>query len=206
MGKLNIEEGILNKAGRLTEREEEEVRRHPDVGYRILCASGSLSELADCVLAHHERWDGKGYPRGISGEEIMLEARIIALADTYDAMSSERPYRKAMNEEVILHEIKRNAGYQFDPEIAQAFVEEFWENLGNNKKAETIAMKKIFLTELPKYYGLFYQYQKKKYGRLLDLIYNDLDLFLFRDIVDVMRYGRYSFGQEVSKISVWMPA
>lgn len=123
IGKIGIEEGILNKAGRLTEREEEEVRRHPDVGYRILCASGSLSELADCVLAHHERWDGKGYPRGISGEEIMLEARIIALADTYDAMSSERPYRKAMNEEVILHEIKRNAGYQFDPEIAQAFVE-----------------------------------------------------------------------------------
>ena len=123
IGKIGIEEGILNKAGRLTEREEEEVHRHPDVGYRILCASGGMSELADCVLAHHERWDGRGYPRGLSGEEIMIEARIIALADSYDAMSSERPYRKALDDDVILHEIRRNAGYQFDPVIAQAFVE-----------------------------------------------------------------------------------
>jgi HD-GYP domain-containing protein (c-di-GMP phosphodiesterase class II) len=82
-----------------------------------------MTDLADCVLAHHERWDGKGYPRGISGEEIPIEARIIALADSYDAMSSERPYRKALNEEVILYEIKKNAGYQFDPDIARVFVE-----------------------------------------------------------------------------------
>ena len=123
IGKIAIEDGILNKSGRLTAWEQEEIRRHPDVGYRILSATSEMLELADCVLAHHERWDGKGYPRGLAGENIPLEARIIALADSYDAMSSERPYRKALDEEVILYEIKRNAGYQFDPELARAFVE-----------------------------------------------------------------------------------
>lgn len=123
IGKIAIEDGILNKTGLLTEKEQEEIRRHPDVGYRILSATGEMLDLADCVLAHHERWDGKGYPRGISGETIPMEARIIALADSYDAMSSERPYRKALDEDVILYEIRKNAGYQFDPDIARVFVE-----------------------------------------------------------------------------------
>jgi HD-GYP domain-containing protein (c-di-GMP phosphodiesterase class II) len=123
IGKIAIEDGILNKEGKLSEREQEEVQRHPEVGYRILSATSEMLDLADCVLAHHERWDGKGYPRGITGEEIPIEARVIALADSYDAMSSERPYRKALNEEVILYEIKKNAGYQFDPDIARVFVE-----------------------------------------------------------------------------------
>ena len=123
IGKIAIEDGILNKAGKLSEREQEEVQRHPEVGYRILSAMSEMLDMADCVLAHHERWDGKGYPRKISGEEIPIEARIIALADSYDAMSSERPYRKALNEEVILYEIRKNAGYQFDPDIARVFVE-----------------------------------------------------------------------------------
>ena len=123
IGKIAIEDGILNKAGKLSEREQEEVQRHPEIGYRILSATSEMQDMADCVLAHHERWDGKGYPRGIAGEDIPIEARIIALADSYDAMSSERPYRKALNEEVILYEIKRNAGHQFDPGIARVFVE-----------------------------------------------------------------------------------
>lgn len=123
IGKIAIEDGILNKSGKLTEQEQAEVQRHPDVGYRILSATNEMTELADCVLAHHERWDGKGYPRGIAGEAIPIEARIIAVADSYDAMSSERPYRKALAEDVILHEVRKNAGYQFDPEIAKAFVE-----------------------------------------------------------------------------------
>jgi diguanylate cyclase (GGDEF)-like protein len=123
IGKIAVAEVVLNKTGRLTEKEQEEIQRHPDVGYRILSASTEMLDLADCVLAHHERWDGNGYPRGLSGEEIPLEARIIALADSYDAMSSERPYRKALNDDVILYEIRRNAGYQFDPELARIFVE-----------------------------------------------------------------------------------
>lgn len=123
IGKIVVEDGILNKTGKLTEKEQEEVRRHPDVGYRILSSTSEMLDLADCVLAHHERWDGGGYPRGVSGEAIPLEARIIALADSYDAMSSERPYRKALNDDVILYEIKRNAGAQFDPVLAKAFVE-----------------------------------------------------------------------------------
>ncbi len=127
IGKIAIEDGILNKAGQLTEKEQEEIQRHPDVGYRILSATSEMLDLADCVLAHHERWDGKGYPRGLSGEQIPIEARIIALADSYDAMSSERPYRKALNEEVILYEIRKNSGYQFDPAIAKVFVEKVLE-------------------------------------------------------------------------------
>ncbi|HML37459.1 MAG TPA: diguanylate cyclase [Bacillota bacterium] len=123
IGKIAIEETILNKTDSLSEREREEIRRHPDVGYRILSAASEMQEMADCVLAHHERWDGKGYPRGLAGEAIPLEARIIALADSYDAMSSERPYRKALDDDVILYEIRKNAGLQFDPEIARIFVE-----------------------------------------------------------------------------------
>ncbi|MDF2655507.1 MAG: diguanylate cyclase and metal dependent phosphohydrolase [Bacillota bacterium] len=132
IGKIGIEEGILNKAGKLTDREQDEIRRHPEIGYRILSSSNEMLDLANCVLAHHERWDGLGYPRGLSGEEIPLEARIIALADSYDAMSSERPYRKALNEDVILYEIRKNAGRQFDPVIAKVFVEKVlgkpWDN------------------------------------------------------------------------------
>lgn len=131
IGKIAIEDGILNKDGSLTEREREEIQRHPDAGYRILSATSEMIDLANCVLAHHERWDGRGYPRGLSGEEIPLEARIIALADSYDAMSSERPYRKALSEEVILFEIRRNAGYQFDPNIAKVFVEKVLEKEWN---------------------------------------------------------------------------
>ncbi len=123
IGKIAVEERILNKEGRLTAWEQEEIQRHPDAGYRILSATSEMLDLADCVLCHHERWDGKGYPRGLAGHEIPIEARIIALADSYDAMSSERPYRKALDEEVILFEIRKNAGYQFDPDIARMFVE-----------------------------------------------------------------------------------
>lgn len=123
IGKIAIEESILNKEGKLTKREQEEIQRHPDIGYRILGATSEMLDLANCVLCHHERWDGLGYPRGISGQEIPIEARIIALADSYDAMSSERPYRKALDEDVVFYEIRKNAGFQFDPDIARVFVE-----------------------------------------------------------------------------------
>ena len=124
IGKIAIEERILNKPGNLTERERDEIKRHPDIGYRILSSSYEMLELADCVLAHHERWDGTGYPKGLKGETIPQVARIIALADSYDAMTSERSYRNALSEEKALAEIRNNAGTQFDPVIARIFIEE----------------------------------------------------------------------------------
>ena len=123
IGKIAIEEGILNKPGKLTEQERDEIKRHPDIGYRILSSSYDMLELADCILAHHERWDGAGYPKGLKGEAIPMVARIIALADSYDAMISERSYRKVLSEEEVLAEIRKNAGTQFDPEIARIFIE-----------------------------------------------------------------------------------
>jgi len=123
IGKIAIEEGILNKPGKLTEQEKSEINRHPDIGYRILSSSFRMLDLADCILAHHERWDGAGYPKGLKGDAIPMVARIIALADTYDAMTSERSYRNALSEEEALAEIQRNIGTQFDPEIARIFIE-----------------------------------------------------------------------------------
>ena len=123
IGKIAIEEGILNKPGKLIEQERDEIRRHPDIGYRILGTSYEMLELADCILAHHERWDGTGYPKGLKGEAIPKVARIIALADSYDAMTSERTYRNALSEEEVLAEIRNNAGTQFDPEITRIFIE-----------------------------------------------------------------------------------
>ena len=123
IGKIAIEEGILNKPGKLTEQERDEIQRHPDIGYRILGSSYEMLELADCILAHHEKWDGSGYPKGLKGEAIPKVARIIAIADSYDAMTSERSYRKPMSENEALAQIRNNAGSQFDPEISRIFVE-----------------------------------------------------------------------------------
>jgi len=82
-----------------------------------------MAELAEFVLAHHERWDGKGYPKGLKGKEIPLQARIIMVADAYDAMTSERAYRKPLAEDEVIEELKKNAGTQFDPEIVRIFIE-----------------------------------------------------------------------------------
>ncbi|MDR3599832.1 MAG: PAS domain S-box protein [Desulfosporosinus sp.] len=138
IGNISIEKGLLNKPRKLREQEWDEVKRHPEIGFRILCSSHEMSELADYVLAHHERWDGTGYPKGLQGINIPIEARIIAIACSYVAMTSERPYRSAFTEEVARQEILKNAGTQFDPEIAKVFVEKIldkpWDwpaNLGN---------------------------------------------------------------------------
>lgn len=122
IGKVGIDENILNKPGKLTRDEWREMKKHPEIGYRIAMASPELMSVAEFILSHHERWDGKGYPRGLKGKEIPTLARIIAITDAYDAMMTDRPYRKALSKEEALQEIRNNAGTQFDPEIAEAFV------------------------------------------------------------------------------------
>ncbi|MHB1392226.1 MAG: HD domain-containing phosphohydrolase [Clostridia bacterium] len=123
IGKIAIDEKILNKPGRLTVEEWNEIKRHPEIGYRILSSVNDMAELAEFVLAHHERWDGKGYPKGLKGEEIPLQARIIMVADSYDAMTSERTYRKPLAEAIVIEELRENSGVQFDPEIVRVFIE-----------------------------------------------------------------------------------
>ena len=133
IGKIAIDENILNKPGKLTDDEWKEIKRHPEIGYRILSTVNDMSEMAEYVLAHHEKWDGKGYPRGLKGEEIPFASRIITIADAYDAMTSERNYRSALPNEVALEELQKNAGIQFDPKLVSVFIEKVlgqeWEQL-----------------------------------------------------------------------------
>lgn len=127
IGKIAIEENILNKAGKLENEEFKKIKRHPEIGYRILSTVNDMSEMAEYVLAHHERWDGKGYPKGLKGEEIPLQSRIITIVDAYDAMTSARSYRDALSEEFAIEELQKNAGIQFDPKLVKVFIEKVLE-------------------------------------------------------------------------------
>ena len=121
IGKIAISDEVLNKEGRLTEEEYNEIKRHPESSYQILKSIDAYAGLAEDVLSHHERMDGKGYPRGLAGDEISLIARIICVADAYEAMTANRSYRNAMPKETALAELKRHAGTQFDPDIVDVF-------------------------------------------------------------------------------------
>lgn len=123
IGKIAIPEYILNKPGRLTEQEFMEIKKHPEIGFRILGSMNSMAEIAQFVLCHHERWDGKGYPQGMKETEIPLLSRIIAIADAYDAMTSSRSYREAMTKWEAVNEIERNLGTQFDPVLGRIFID-----------------------------------------------------------------------------------
>lgn len=123
IGKIGIDEKILNKNGYLDKEERNEIEKHTEAGWRILSSSNEFSELAKCVLHHHERWDGHGYPEGLKGEEIPLESRIITVADSYDAMTSERSYKPAMSHEDAIVELLRCSGNHFDPKIVEVFVQ-----------------------------------------------------------------------------------
>ena len=123
IGKIAVRGEVLEKAGPLDEAEWEEVKRHPDVGYSILGSASEYSPLAEVVLAHHESWDGQGYPRWLKGEGIPFLSRVIAVAGAYDAMVSGRPYREAMSREEAVAELRRCAGIQFDPAVVEALVE-----------------------------------------------------------------------------------
>ncbi|MGI6131776.1 MAG: HD domain-containing phosphohydrolase [Bacillota bacterium] len=120
IGKTRISSGILKKPGPLADEEWAEVRRHPVVGADMLSSVLCLDAVVQGVRHHHERYDGKGYPQGLAGPDIPLVARIIAVADSYDAMTSERPYRKALRPSEAASEVVRNAGAQFDPDWAEA--------------------------------------------------------------------------------------
>jgi putative two-component system response regulator len=123
VGKIGIPESILTKPGPLDDDEWELMRRHPEIGERICRPLGGASGFHLIIRHHHERWDGTGYPDRIGGEAIPLGARIVALADSFDAMTHDRPYREARNEADALEEIHASAGTQFDPELARLFVE-----------------------------------------------------------------------------------
>jgi diguanylate cyclase (GGDEF)-like protein/putative nucleotidyltransferase with HDIG domain len=122
IGEIAIEKDIFEKEGELTENERSEIKKHPEIGYRILSTVKDMTELAEYVLYHHEQWNGKGYPRGLKAEEIPIEARIIAIADAYEAMTSDRSYRVALPIKVVIDELEKNAGIQFDPELVFIFV------------------------------------------------------------------------------------
>ena len=122
IGKIGVPDYILHKPGPLTPEEWDDMKRHPRIGHEMLHEISFLSGAAAIVRAHHERFDGKGYPRGLRGEEIPLGARIFAAADAFDAMTTDRPYRKALLYEMARDEIVRHSGTQFDPEIVQVFL------------------------------------------------------------------------------------
>lgn len=122
IGKIGVPEAVLTKSGKLTDAEFDAIKKHPEIGHRILKDLPLMADVLPGVMHHHERWDGRGYPHKIASESIPMLARIIALADTFDAMSSNRSYRAAMSRAQVLVEIQKCAGTQFDPDLARIFV------------------------------------------------------------------------------------
>jgi putative nucleotidyltransferase with HDIG domain len=123
IGKIGIDEQVLTKKGRLTPEEYEQIKRHPGIGARIVEGIPLPREVRDAIYLHDERWDGRGYPEGRRGAEIPLLARILELADAYEAMTSSRSYRAAMPKEKAIGEVLAGKGAQFDPAIVEAFLE-----------------------------------------------------------------------------------
>ena len=123
VGKVKIRPQVLGKPGRLTPEEVAEVRSHPAAGARLVIEMRRFHDALPYVLFHHERWDGDGYPAGLSGRRIPIEARILAIADAFDAMISPRPYRRSLTHEFALAEVEGGAGTQFDPVAAELFVQ-----------------------------------------------------------------------------------
>jgi HD-GYP domain-containing protein (c-di-GMP phosphodiesterase class II) len=122
IGKIGVPESVLRKAGRLTDDEFALIRQHPQTGYRILKDIPQIRDLLPGVLCHHEAWDGSGYPAGLEAREIPLLARIVAICDSFDAMSSNRTYRDARPREQVFAEIRRCAGVKYDPDIVPVFL------------------------------------------------------------------------------------
>jgi len=134
IGKIGVPDAILNKAESLTPEEFEIMKQHPICGAKILEDISFLAPAIPFVLYHHERFDGKGYPFGLRKEQIPIQGRLMAVVDTFDAMTSDRPYRKAKSFKTTLKEIKRCAGTQFDPDIAQLFLDAWEKGLIDKRK------------------------------------------------------------------------
>jgi HD-GYP domain-containing protein (c-di-GMP phosphodiesterase class II) len=122
IGKIGIDEAILLKPGKLTPEEYEQMKKHPIIGHQILSPVKYLGPVAQMVLYHQEWYDGRGYPEGLKGEEIPLGSRIVAVLDAWDAMTSDRPYRKALSHEIAVGELKKGSGTQFDPKVVETFL------------------------------------------------------------------------------------
>ncbi|MFH1259935.1 MAG: HD domain-containing phosphohydrolase [Elusimicrobiota bacterium] len=122
IGKIGISEQILNKPGPLTKEEMDIIRTHPGIGERIVAPISFLSDVTPMILYHHERYDGKGYPEGLIGDEIPLGSRIVSIIDSYDAMTSDRPYRRSLGRESAVIEMQKCSGTQFDPKVVEVFL------------------------------------------------------------------------------------
>jgi len=123
LGKVGISDHILYKPAPLTQGEWNQMHQHCEIGHRIASSISDLEPIAELILKHHERWDGRGYPMGTSGRDIPLACRILAIADAYDAMTSDRPYQKPLTPQEAIDELRRCAGAQFDPELVERFIE-----------------------------------------------------------------------------------
>lgn len=123
IGKIGISDSILNKPDKLTSEEWIEMKKHPEIGYRIAQSTPELAHISDLILSHHEHWDGTGYPLGLAGENIPLLSRLLSIIDAYDVMIHDRPYKTKMSNEEAVEEIRKCAGTQFDPKLAKIFVE-----------------------------------------------------------------------------------
>ncbi|MBW2689235.1 MAG: HD-GYP domain-containing protein, partial [Deltaproteobacteria bacterium] len=122
IGKIGIDVALLHKKGKLTAADIDVLKLHPSIGVRILEPIHFLGTVREIIEQHHERYDGNGYPNGLSGGDWRLEGKILSVCDTYDAMTSDRPYRKALSHEIAIQEIHDHSGSQFDPEVASAFI------------------------------------------------------------------------------------
>jgi putative nucleotidyltransferase with HDIG domain len=128
IGKIGVPDVILNKPDKLESDEWNLMKNHSSIGYSILSKARIFEDISKVVLHHHERWDGKGYPEGLKAEEIPLASRILAICDSVDAMKSDRPYRKAISDEVCRDEIRKNEGIMYDSKIAECMLEN-WDTI-----------------------------------------------------------------------------
>ncbi|UYZ38902.1 HD-GYP domain-containing protein [Clostridium beijerinckii] len=130
IGKIGVPDNILNKPDSLEIGEWELMKNHPYIGYNILSKTSTFEDISRIVLYHHERWDGKGYPKGLKEEEIPFASRILAVCDSIDAMKSDRPYRKSISDELCKDEIKKNKGIMYDSKIAECMLNN-WNKIVN---------------------------------------------------------------------------